>query len=258
MEKIRISLVQADLKWEDKKANLERFDHTLSEISSCTDVIVLPEMFTTGFTMKPQGLAEPVMGNTMQWMKEKAAQKNAVIAGSLIIDEKGNYFNRLIWMKPDGSFNYYNKRHLFTLSGEQEHYTRGTERKVFEWKGWRFFAQICYDMRFPVFNRYRGDYDCLLFVANWPVIRIDAWEPLAISRAIENQAWLVAVNRVGYDKNGIYHNGCSMAVNPFGKVVAETRDIETVMQVELDPEIMLKARNKLPFIHDKDDFELKL
>jgi omega-amidase len=256
MQDINVALVQADLAWEDKRANLDKFDKLLGTVPSGTDLVVLPEMFNTAFSMEPEKLAEAPDSETTAWLKKKAVEKKVAITGSLIITEDGKYYNRLIWMFPDGTYQYYDKKHLFTLAGEQHHYTAGTEKLVVEFKGWKFCPLICYDLRFPAWIRNTEDYDCLVVVANWPEKRIIHWEHLLYARAIENQCYLVAVNRVGKDGNGLDHNGVSMVINPLGKPLVKATEIETILYVTLNYEAVTKTRKEMPFLNDRDQFEL--
>lgn len=257
MRDLNIALVQTTLFWEDKKSNLRKFDNIFSSIPDSTDIIIIPEMFSTGFTMSPEKFAENMSGDTFQWLKSKSKEKESIITGSVIIKEATKYYNRLIWMRPDGTFEYYDKKHLFTLTNEQDHYSGGTTKLIVEHEGWKFCPMICYDLRFPVWIRNSEDYDCLIFVANWPERRIQHWTPLLVARAIENQCYVLAVNRVGSDGNNVYHNGSSLAVDPGGKVIAMANDIETVLNITLKQDILKKIRNDLPFLNDRDNFEVK-
>ncbi|MFN8287448.1 MAG: amidohydrolase [Chitinophagales bacterium] len=253
MNKLRITLIQTNLHWENIAANLAMFTEKLSTVGE-TDVIVLPEMFSTGFSMRAKELAEPMDGSAVQWMRKMAAEKNCVITGSLIIKENGLFYNRLVWMRPDGTYETYNKRHLFSLSGEERTYTQGYDKLIVELNGWRVFPLICYDLRFPVWSRNRNDYDVLLYVANWPERRVQAWKYLLIARAIENQSYCVGLNRVGNDGNDIYHSGDSMALDPFGNVLYHKEHDEDISTIELDYEELKKTRNTFRFLNDADDF----
>ncbi len=223
MQTLKVHLVQSVLHWEDPKKNLAMFDEKLAGIDTAPDLIVLPEMFTTGFTMIPHNHAEPMEGKSMQWMQEKAGQHNCVVTGSMIIRANGNYFNRLIWMQPDGNYQFYDKKHLFSYAGENKYYTPGSGKLVVELKGWKIMPVICYDLRFPGWcrNSYDEDrgfaYDCMINVANWPGSRSHAWRVLLMARAIENQAYVIGLNRVGADGNNIEYSGDSAVIDPKGE-----------------------------------------
>ncbi len=253
---LRLALIQADLAWEDKTTNLQFFENEISKIQA--DIIFLPEMFTTGFSMKPEAFAETIEGDSVAWMKAQAAKSNAVITGSLIIEENGNYFNRLVWAQPNGEVITYNKRHLFSYAGEEKHYTAGTDRLIIDYKGWKIFPQVCYDLRFPVWSRNNLDYDLAFYVANWPERRSYPWTTLLKARAIENQCFLVGLNRVGDDGNGVSHSGDSMVVDPLGepKASCTPSKVETLV-TEITKEELDKVRNRFRFLADKDEFELK-
>ena len=221
MQDLSVTLIQADLHWQNPTANLAMLEEKIWEIVDKTDLIILPEMFTTGFTMEAPAYAEPMNFTTMKWMKQQAAQTGAVVTGSCIIKEKGHYFNRLLWVEPNGEVDTYDKRHLFRMAKEDETFTMGQTRIVKEWKGWRICPLICYDLRFPVWSRNEQledgmDYDLLLYVANWPAARISAWDTLLQARAIENLSYVVGVNRVGEDENGKTYNGHSLIVDQKG------------------------------------------
>jgi omega-amidase len=248
---MRVTLIQSNLHWENIAANLEMFDKKLAEISD-TDIIVLPEMFTTGFTMNAAALAETMEGTAVQWIKKQAAAKQAAITGSLIIEEDGKYYNRLIWMLPDGSYQYYDKRHLFTMAKEEETFTAGQEKIIIEYLGWKICPFICYDLRFPVWNRNTLDYDMAIYVANWPDKRSYHWRSLLLARAIENQCFVIAVNRVGRDGKDFYYSGHSSVIDPAGEVVYQSADIEDIFTARLSLEHLRDIRKKLPFLKDRD------
>jgi predicted amidohydrolase len=256
MQDISIALVQSHLHWEDREANLAMFDSKLDELTSYADIIILPEMFSTGFSMRPQDLAEGMDGPSVSWMQQKAADKNAVITGSLIIEEKDAYFNRLIWSQPDGSLSWYNKRHLFSMAGEEKVYFPGNEKLIVEWKGWKICPMICYDLRFPVWTRNVENYDLLIFAANWPERRIQHWRKLLQARAIENQCYVAGVNRTGSDGSGINYTGNSMLVDPQGEIQAEIDNMESIAVCELKREVITHTRRYMPFLRDKDEFRL--
>jgi omega-amidase len=265
---LRITIVQSSLLWEDPAKNLQNFNKQLKKIQrNETDLVVLPEMFTTGFSMQPEGLAEEPGGPTMQWMQEVARALNCAVCGSLMIREKNKFFNRFIWMTPTGVFQSYDKRHLFRMGGEDKVYQVGRESIVIDYKGWVICPQVCYDLRFPVWSRNRMvrkgknvhfDYDILLYVANWPVARKYAWQHLLIARAIENQCYVAGVNRIGVDGNNLNYAGDSVILNPFGEKISKTKtgmksvETITISKTELDA-----FRKKFPVFFDADKFEIK-
>ncbi len=259
MSNLLVTVIQTDLHWEDKAANLQMLEEKINHISIKTEVVVLPEMFSTGFSMKPEELAETMEGETVQWMKRTAAAKKIILTGSLIIKEENNYYNRLIWMLPNGQYGVYDKRHRFAFAGEDTHYTAGTKRLIASVKGWKINLQVCYDLRFPVWARQQSqpegpEYDVLIYVANWPERRSLAWETLLQARAIENQCYVIGVNRVGNDGNNIYHSGDSMIIDPIGELLYTKKDEEDVFTIQLDKEQLDRVREKLPFLKDADGF----
>lgn len=234
-------------------------EEKISNISVKTEVVLLPEMFSTGFSMKPELLAETMDGETVQWMKRTAAAKKIILTGSLIIKEGNNYYNRLIWMLPNGQYGVYDKRHRFAFAGEDNHYTAGTKRLIASVKGWKINLQVCYDLRFPVWARQQSqpegpEYDVLIYVANWPERRSLAWKTLLQARAIENQCYVIGVNRVGNDGNNIYHSGDSMIIDPMGEVLYTKKDEEDVFTIQLEKKQLDNVREKLPFLKDADGF----
>lgn len=254
-----IVLVQADLKWEDRSRNLQRMEELLAVKKGGADLILLPETFTTGFSMEAGRLAEKRDGPTLAWMQELARQEHAVVAGSLIYrDEDGSVRNRLWWVRPDGTMEFYDKRHLFRPGGEAENFLPGTARKVFSLKGFRFLPQVCYDLRFPVFSRNRGDYDVILYVANWPASRQQVWELLGRARAMENQCYVLGVNRTGTDGNGVASVGGSHVTDFKGRHMALLGKEEGLLEVTLDLEPLKAFRRKFPAWEDADDFSLRL
>lgn len=256
MQNLKVTLIQAYLFWEDKQKNLHQFELYLNQINQPTDLIILPEMFTTGFSMKAQQLAETMNGNTVDWMKNYAAAKNASIIGGIIVKEKNKYYNRLIYAEPNGKCQTYDKRHLFCMSKEDETYTAGKERLIVDLKGWRICPMICYDLRFPVWCRNQNDYDCMIFIANWPAIRNHAWKNLLIARAMENQSYVIGVNRIGQDGNGIYHSGDTGIINSKGHPVLNKANEACVQTFELSFEELFETRKSLPFLKDADKFHL--
>ena len=258
MDNLKISIFQGYLFWENIDKNLQNIELRLGSIREKTEFIILPEMFTTGFTMNAAALAEPMDGKSMQWMHKIAVKYDAVVTGSLIIKESNKYYNRLIWMRPDGSHEHYDKRHLFALGKEHETYTAGNKRIIIELNGWKICPVICYDLRFPVWLRnVGGEYDLLLIVANWPERRALHWRTLIPARAIENQAYVVAVNRVGHDGNEIYHSGDSNCIDPNGKVIYYKRDEEDIYTFSIVGDEIEKIRRAMPFLKDADKFEIE-
>lgn len=258
MDNLKISIFQGYLFWENIDKNLQNIELRLGSIREKTELIILPEMFTTGFTMNAAALAEPMDGKSMQWMHKIAVKYDAVVTGSLIIKESNKYYNRLIWMRPDGSHEHYDKRHLFALGKEHETYTAGNKRIIIELNGWKICPVICYDLRFPVWLRnVGGEYDLLLIVANWPERRALHWRTLIPARAIENQAYVVAVNRVGHDGNEIYHSGDSNCIDPNGKVIYYKRDEEDIYTFSIVGDEIEKIRRAMPFLKDADKFEIE-
>ncbi len=255
---LRVTLVQTELAWQDPAANRHRLAAHFRGLVGHTDLVVLPEMFSTGFSMAAAELAEDMDGPTVDWMREEAAALGCVIAGSLIIRDGGRCYNRLIWARPDGSLEHYDKRHLFRLAGEQEHYAAGSRRLVVALKGWRVCPMICYDLRFPVWSRSRGDYDLLLYVANWPQRRALAWSTLLRARAIENQGYVVGVNRIGKDGNGTIYAGDSVAVDFLGQPLSSEGGGDRVETAVLDLESLRAYRDSFPVHLDADRFELGL
>jgi omega-amidase len=258
MQDLNVTLVQCPLHWEKSDENLHDFTQRLSGIEpGSTDLIVLPEMFTTGFTMNPSDVAEKMDGHAVNWLKEKAKEKQCVLTGSIIIKENESYFNRLIWMRPDGTFETYDKRHLFRMGEEHLVYTGGDKKLIVTLKGWRIRPLICYDLRFPVWSRNRNDYDCLIYMANWPEVRSYPWRQLLIARAIENQAYVVGVNRVGSDGLDIKHSGDSVVLTPKGMPISKTlANQDTIETVKLSYADLESFRNAFPAHLDADAFML--
>ena len=259
MPDLRVTLVQSMLHWEDATANRKMFGEKLAGLNGTTDLIVLPEMFSTGFSMSSTVLAETMDGATVAWMREQAKKADAAIFGSVIITEAGKYFNRGLFVTPEGQVTAYDKRHLFRFADETNHYSAGRERVVVEWRGWRLLLQVCFDLRFPVFARNRGDYDTILYVANWPEVRRYPWSQLLIARAIENQCYVIGDNRVGMDGKGIHYAGDSVVVDPRGAVIGGVEPSqEGTATVSLDWATLEDFRAKFPVAKDADDFRLAL
>ncbi|MFZ0598548.1 MAG: nitrilase family protein [Flavobacterium sp.] len=255
---MKIALIQSDLYWEDVSKNRKSFESKINEIDSGVNLVVLPEMFSTGFTMNAPQVAETMQGETVLWMQSLAKQKNFAITGSLIIVEKEQYYNRMFFVFPSGEIQYYNKRHLFSLAGEDKFYTSGDKKVIVDYLGWKICLQVCYDLRFPVFARNVENYDLLLYVANWPKVTTNAWDALLKARAIENLSYVVGVNRIGLDANSFEHIGHSQAVDFLGNYILEPQETEATFIVDLDKDVMLETRKKLDFLSDKDTFEIKI
>jgi predicted amidohydrolase len=255
---MNISILQVNLAWEDREKNLEMFEEKLESLQHKTDLAVLPEMFTTGFSMNPEALSEEMNGPSFKWMKKTAANINAVLIGSLIIREGNNHYNRLISMFPNGDYSYYDKRHLFRMGEENKHYTAGREKKIITVNDCRILPLICYDLRFPVWSRNRGDYDMLIYIANWPEPRRHVWKNLLIARALENQVYVVGLNRIGEDGQGLSYSGDSMVIDPKGRIISNTEPYkESVETVEVSLKSLNEFRKKFPVGKDADDFEIK-
>ncbi|MFI5163657.1 MAG: nitrilase family protein [Bacteroidia bacterium] len=276
MQDLKVTIIQANLHWENIEANLKMFSEKFFSIKEETDLIILPEMFSTGFTMNNKAVAETMRGKTFEWMKKMAKEKRCVVTGSIIIEENGNYFNRLIWMRADGSFETYDKRHLFRYANEQDHYSAGNKKLIVELNGWKICPLICYDLRFPVWIRNdnpsptlpqkegvsplegeikRGWYDVLLFVANWPERRNHPWKTLLMARAMENQCYVVGVNRIGNDGNTIYHSGDSAVINFKGEIISKTpAHEESVETITISKKELDEWRKTFPAWMDADKF----
>jgi predicted amidohydrolase len=256
-ESLSISLIQANLHWEDVDANLNHFDKLISVIKEI-DLILLPEMFNTSFCPKSNHLSESMNGKSVSWMKEISKKKKCVIAGSLMINEEGKVYNRLVWISKDGQISTYDKRHLFSLIEEERHISKGDKRLIVELEGWKICPLICYDLRFPVFSRNNGDYDLLIYLANWPIKRIDAWDTLLKARSIENQCFTIGVNRVGEDGNGIPFNGYTKVFDAFGKELLSAKEnMEEVLQIEISLDDLKLKRRQMNFLKDRDNFTLQ-
>jgi predicted amidohydrolase len=277
MSQLSVSIIQTALHWEDKAANLSMLEQKIIGLPP-TELVVLPEMFSTGFSMKPEQLAETMEGETVQWMKRLAAARRVVLTGSVIIEDGGEFYNRLVWVLPNGQTGHYDKRHLFGFAGEHQYYGAGNRRFIASVKGWKINLQVCYDLRFPVWARQQNtpavtvdkeefgepefipsppagpEYDVLVYVANWPERRAHAWRTLLQARAIENQCYVIGVNRVGEDGNGIYHSGDSMIVDPLGEVLHTRAHDEFVYTTTLQKTELQEIRTKLPFLKDGDSF----
>jgi omega-amidase len=272
MSTLTFSLIQTKLFWEDKTANLHMLEEKINSIAT-TEIIVLPEMFSTGFSMNPVAFAEKMDGRAVNWMRNIATQKKVILTGSIIVEENGKYFNRLIWMLPNGNYGLYDKRHLFAFAGEHKHYTAGGKRLIASVKGWKINLQVCYDLRFPVWARQtmpagvlnytnentneQPEYDVLLYVANWPEKRNHAWKTLLQARAIENQCFVIGVNRVGDDGNKIYYSGDSMVIDGMGATWYHKQHEEDVHTVTLHKKTLHELRSNFPFLKDADRFYIE-
>ena len=264
MQTLLITSIQTNLQWEDKRANLTMLENKIKGLNEKTNIVVLPEMFSTGFSMRPELFAEKMDGESVSWMRKIAKEKNIILTGSLIIEEEGKYFNRLIWMLPNGQLGYYDKRHCFSLAGEDKQYTPGSKRLIASVGGWKINLCICYDLRFPVWTRqvidtdldkeYAPEFDVLIYVANWPERRSHAWKTLLQARAIENQCYVIGVNRIGNDGNNIYHSGDSMAIDPLGEILYHKANEEDIHTLKIEKSMIDEVRDKLPFWKDADHF----
>ncbi|MEO7976938.1 amidohydrolase [Flavobacterium sp.] len=254
---MKIALIQSNLYWQDISKNRNQLGSKISQINSEVNLIILPEMFSTGFTMNAKEMSETMQGETVLWMQALAKNKNCAVAGSLIISENKEYYNRFLFVFPSGKIQFYDKKHLFTLAGEDKVYTAGKNKQIVEYLGWRICLQICYDLRFPVFARNVENYDLLLYVANWPTVRINAWNILLKARAVENLSYTIGVNRIGNDANNLEYNGCSQVIDFLGNPILEPQENEGVFIVELDKNAMLKTRKRLNFLNDRDVFEMQ-
>lgn len=259
MSTLTVTTIQPDLQWEDKTANLRRLEEKIDGIGAHTELVVLPEMFSTGFSMRPEALADRMDGPTVDWMRSVAARRKIILTGSIIIEEEGHYFNRLLWMLPNGQYGYYDKRHRFAYAGENEHYTAGHKRLVASVKGWKVLLLVCYDLRFPVWSRQNPglEYDLIVYVANWPERRSHAWKTLLQARAIENQSYVIGVNRVGEDGNHIAHSGDTMIIDPLGETLYHAAPKEEIFTLTLKKEQLETVRQRFPFWKDADHFNIE-
>ena len=257
MQTLKIAIIQTNLYWQDASRNRAQLLSKVKSITNKPDVVVLPEMFTTGFSMQPQGLAETMKGDTIKWMVNLASEVKSALCGSLIIKEDNKYYNRFVFVEPNGTIKTYDKKHTFTLAGEHKVYSAGNNKVVIDYKGWRICPLVCYDLRFPVWARNTEDYDVLIYVANWPKPRINAWDALLKARAIENMSYCVGVNRVGKDVNNHQYTGHSAVYNGLGEALSDINEDEHIEIVELNRNHITSIRSKLKFLEDKDDFILK-
>jgi len=264
MSQLSVTLIQTNLHWEDKQANLQMLGEKINSIKEKTEIVVLPEMFSTGFSMNPSQLAETMEGETISWMKKIAAEKKIILTGSVIIKDGEHYFNRLIWMLPGGAYGVYDKRHRFAYAGEDDKYTAGDKRLIASVNGWKINLLICYDLRFPVWARQQAnkngepEYDVLIYVANWPEKRIHAWKTLLQARAIENQCYVIGVNRTGEDGNQIHYSGESLVADPLGEILYTKKDQEDIFTIRLERSRLNEVRERFPFWRDADKFNVMI
>jgi predicted amidohydrolase len=262
MQDMNITVIQSDLIWKDRQANLSNFTAKINLIDKPSDLIILPEMFNTGFVVDPDDVAEKADGMTMAWLKDMARLKKCIVTGSLIIEDHGHYYNRLIWMKPDGSYELYDKRHLFSFAQEHQKFHKGMKKLVVELHDWRIHPLVCYDLRFPVWskntmNNGAFDYDILLYIANWPSQRSHAWKSLLVARSIENLSYVIGVNRIGEDGHGNQHAGDTMIISPAGEIIfASEPFIESTASIQLSREELVNFRNRFAFGNDWDNFTI--
>ncbi|CAM2842878.1 amidohydrolase [Flavobacterium frigoris] len=255
---MKVALIQSALIWENPEANRAYFEEKINAIAEDVNLVVLPEMFTTGFTMGPAKVAETMQGETVMWMQALAKAKNAAITGSVVIEEENaTFYNRMLFVFPSGEIQHYDKRHLFTLAGEDKVYSRGTQKLIVEYLGWRICPFVCYDLRFPVFSRNVENYDLLIYVASWPKTRIKAWDTLLAARAIENMSCVVGVNRIGTDANGYEYIGHSQVLDCLGEHLIAPQESEGVFITTLNQSTLIETRKKLNFLNDKDSFEIR-
>ena len=254
---MKIALFQTSLVWENPKANRTFIEEHFMNEEVSFDLFVLPEMFSSGFTMHPKRVAETMNGETITWMKSLALMKNCAICGSLVIAENNVYHNRFVFVHPNGVIDFYDKRHLFSLAGEPDQYEKGISKTIINYKGWKICPQVCYDLRFPAFSRNHENYDLLLYVANWPKVRIMAWDVLLKARAIENLCYTIGVNRIGTDKNNHQYSGHSQVIDELGNVILDAEDDLGIFIINIDKEKMLETRKMLNFLNDRDAFDIK-
>ncbi len=256
-EKLRITTIQTNLFWEDISKNLNNFESKIQTVKGKTDIIILPEMFSTGFSMTPGKFSQTMEGFSVNWMKKMASYSNALLIGSLIINDQGKHVNRLFAVQPDGTFHHYDKKHLFAMAGENKSYSAGADKLIISYKGWNIFPLICYDLRFPVWSRNQNNYDILIYVANWPEKRSNHWKILLQARAIENQAFVVGVNRIGEDGNQFKYSGDTCVIDALGQKISTTEAYkESIETVILNKNELDQVRKTLPFLQDSDPFIL--
>ena len=268
LKNLNVTIIQTSLHWQNRSANLSHLEKLIQKINQPTQLIVLPEMFSSGFTMDAISVADEPHGEILDWMKNLAIKKNATITGSVVIKDDNRYYNRLLWVKADGNVEYYNKRHLFRMAKENENYAEGNARLITNIDDWRICPLICYDLRFPAWSRNinwsknferNHQYEVLIYVANWPNKRSHAWKSLLVARAIENQCYVIGVNRIGIDGNDISYSGDSMIINPLGEIISNTgANEESIESITLSLKDILEYRKSFPAISDSDEFEIKI
>ena len=253
---MNVALIQTNIIWENPAENRSVLEAKINSITNDIDLLILPEMFTSGFTMNPSSVAETMQGTTIFWLKNIAKAKNCAITGSLIITENKNFYNRMVFVFPDGEIQYYDKKHLFTLAGEDKVYTSGTEKVLVNYNNWKICLQVCYDLRFPVFSRNTENYDLLIYVASWPKVRTNAWDILLKARAVENISYVIGVNRIGTDNNNFEYIGHSQIIDELGNFIIKPTENEGVFIADLEKNKMIETRKKLNFLEDRDYFDL--
>lgn len=253
---MKTALIQTDIIWENPAENRSVLEAKINSITNDIDLLILPEMFTSGFTMNPSSVAETMQGTTIFWLKNIAKAKNCAITGSLVITENKNFYNRMVFVFPDGEIQYYDKKHLFTLAGEDKVYTSGTEKVLVNYNNWKICLQVCYDLRFPVFSRNTENYDLLIYVASWPKVRTNAWDILLKARAVENISYVIGVNRIGTDNNNFEYIGHSQIIDELGNFIIKPTENEGVFIADLEKNKMIETRKKLNFLEDRDYFDL--
>ena len=254
---LKITSLQVDIAWESPKINIEKYTKMINSITEDVDLIILPEMFSTGFSMNPSNCAETMDGESVTWMKEIARQKQIAIMGTLAIKENDKFYNRLVFVHPKGELEYMDKRHLFSYGGEDKVYSSGNKQLIIHYKGWKISPMICYDLRFPVWTRNTNDYDVLIFMANWPKPRINAWDTLLKARAIENMCYTIGVNRIGVDGNKLEYVGHTQTIDMLGNVISDSVEKkEMIIEATLNKEELITTRNKFQFLNDRDSFEI--
>lgn len=262
MQNLKVTFIQSDLAWKDHQANLNAFEKKIKSIEESTDIIILPEMFNTGFVVEPESIKEGWAVEAFGWMCQQASVKNCAVCGSVITQVNGRFFNRFYWVEPDGQYKTYDKRHLFSLGGEDKHFTAGEKQLIIHFKGWKIKPLVCYDLRFPVWakNTYKSgvyEYDLLIYVANWPTARNHAWKSLLVARAIENQSYTIGVNRIGLDGRGTKHAGSSAVIEPKGEWISEeVQNQESIQTIELSAQDMNDYRKKFTVGLDWDQFQI--
>lgn len=254
--KLKIALIEYDICWENPMGNFKYLDSLIPYLSDCS-VVLLPEMYSTGFSMNVNKVAEDSLGESYQFLVYLSQKTGAAVTASIPTIGDNGYYNRLYFVNPKGEFHTYDKRHLFSYGRENEFYQCGKERKIINYENWRIMPQICYDLRFPVFTRNRDEYEILYYVANWPKSRIYMWDSLLKARAIENQSYVIGVNRIGVDGNGLEYNGCSMVYNALGEKIEPEKPHPSVLRYELDFSGLRNIRDKFPFLRDLDKFDIE-